>query len=114
MEEIETAVRRPRSQFPIHYEDNARAMLPHLSQLKRLSQMFSIRAQLRFGVGDSEGALDDVITALRLAESIKDEPFLICGLVRIAILNEALWPIWEGMSTGSWTAEQLKRLQDSK
>lgn len=112
MEEVERAVRRPKSQFPIHYEDNAGALLPHLAVLKQLTRMFSVRAQLRMDTHDSEGAMEDVTTVLRLSKSIENEPFLICGLVRIALVNEALWPLWEGLSSGAWNEPQLLKLQE--
>lgn len=111
MDEIERAVRRPKSQFPIHYEDNAGAILPHLSLLKQLSKIFSLRAQVRLSSGDSAGAMQDATTTLLLSDSIRDEPFLISGLVRIAMFNEALWPIWKGLSSRVWNEVELRKLQ---
>lgn len=112
MDEIETAVRRPSSQFPIHYEDHAGAILIHLSRLNSLGRLFARRAQVRLETKDASGAIADVATTLRLAESIKDEPILMSGLVRILILNEALWPIWQGLSESRWTEAQMRRMQD--
>lgn len=85
--EIETAVRRPKSQFPVHYEDNLSALLPHLANLKGLGRLFSLRALARLEAGDAAAALQDVVTTIRLAESLRNEPILISGLVRIAILE---------------------------
>jgi len=47
---------------------------------------------------------------LRLADSIHTEPFLISHLVRIAILQNALQPVWEGLAEHRWSEEQLVAL----
>lgn len=111
MDEIESAVRRPNSQFPIHYEDNFSALLPHLAKLKTLSWMFSLRALARLEAGDANGALADVTTTLRLVETLKSEPVLISGLVRIAMLGNSMQPLWQGLADGAWTPAQLQSLQ---
>ena len=112
MDEIETAVRRPSSQFPIHYEDHAGAILIHLSRLNSLGRLFGRRAQVRLETNDASGAIEDVATTLRLAESLKGEPILISGLVRIMIMNEALWPMWQGLTDARWTEAQVRQMQD--
>lgn len=111
LDEIETAVRRPKSQFPIHYEDNVSALLPHLANLKGLGRLFSLRALARLDAGDAAAALQDVLTTIRLAESLRNEPVLISGLVRIAILELAMQPIWQGLADRKWNAGQLRELQ---
>ena len=47
---------------------------------------------------------------LRLSDSIRTEPFLISHLVRIAIVNIALQPIWEGLVAHQWSDAQLAEL----
>ena len=49
---------------------------------------------------------------LFLADSIKEEPMLISNLVRIAILELALQPVWEGLASEAWDAGQLRALQE--
>jgi hypothetical protein len=111
LEEIETAVLRPSSRFPIHYADNWSALLPHLSTLKELGRRFSLRALLRLEADDAASALQDVLTTIRLAESLRDEPVLISGLVRIAILELAMQPTWQGLADRKWNSGQLHELQ---
>ncbi len=111
LDEIQTAVRRPKSQFPVHYEDNVSTMLPHLAPLKSLGQLLSLRALARLEAGDAVAALQDVLTTIRLAESLRDEPVLISGLVRIAILDQAMQPIWQGLADRKWNDGQLRDLQ---
>jgi hypothetical protein len=111
LEEIETAALRPSSRFPIHYADNWSALLPHLASLRGLGRLFSLRALKRLEAGDAVPALQDVLTTIRLAESLRDEPVLISGLVRIAILELAMQPIWQGLAERKWDDGQLRDLQ---
>src|SRR5438445_8387038 len=48
---------------------------------------------------------------LYLADSVKEEPFLITYLERIGSLNIASQPIWEGLAEHRWSGEQLQELQ---
>jgi len=47
---------------------------------------------------------------LRLTEAIHTEPFLISHLVRIAMLQIMLQPVWEGLAEHRWSEEQLVAL----
>ena len=49
-------------------------------------------------------------TSFRLADSIRTEPFLISHLVRIAILQITLQPVWEGLAEHRWSDAQLAEL----
>lgn len=111
LEVIETALQRPHSQFPVRYEDNVGALLPHLSELKWLSRMFTFRAHVRFAASEPAPALADILSALSLADTLKNEPRLVSQLVRQAILNISLQPIWEGLADRVWTADQIRELQ---
>jgi hypothetical protein len=48
---------------------------------------------------------------LRLADSNRDEPTLISQLVRVAALEIAFQPIWEGLAAQRWSDAQLQSLQ---
>ncbi|MDD5138703.1 MAG: hypothetical protein PHY43_00405 [Verrucomicrobiales bacterium] len=102
----------PFSRFPLEYdaEDPASILLPHLADLKRCSQVLRLRAVAELQNGQSEKALDDVKLALRLADSVRTEPFIITHLVRIAILEITLQPVWEGLAEHKWSDAQLTAL----
>jgi hypothetical protein len=53
----------------------------------------------------------DVRLCLRLADTIKDEPTLISFLVRAALLDMAVQPIWEGLAAHRWNERQLAAWQ---
>jgi len=112
IEELRQASRLPYSRFPLEYtnESPASILLPHLAALKRCSQVLALRAVAELQNGQSEKAFADVRLALYMANSIRTEPFLISHLVRIAILQITLQPIYEGLAEHQWSDEQLVAL----
>ncbi|HSY09960.1 MAG TPA: hypothetical protein VK840_03505 [Candidatus Dormibacteraeota bacterium] len=112
IEELRQASQLPHSRFPLDYniEDPAEILLPHLAVLKQCSLALQLRAIAELQNDESEKALDDVKLALRLADSISTEPFIITHLVRIAILQITLQPIWEGLAEHKWSNAQLAEL----
>lgn len=102
----------PYARFPLEYDkdDPAAILLPHLASLKGVTQTLRLRAIAELQNGQTEKALDDVKLSLRLANSIRNEPFLISHLVRIAIVNITLQPIYEGLAGHKWSDAQLVML----
>ena len=112
IEELREAAKLPYSRFPLEYDkdDPAAILLPHLAQLKKCSQILQLRALAELQNGESDKALADIKLALRLVDSIRTEPILISHLVRIAMVNIALQPIWEGLAEHKWSDTQLVEL----
>jgi hypothetical protein len=101
----------PYSRFPLGYDGMPAAiLLPHLAALKQCSQVLQLRAIAELQNDESQKALDDVKLSLRLVDSIRTEPFLISHLVRIAILQIALQPVYEGLAEHKWSDAQLADL----
>lgn len=83
--------RRPRCRFPIDYSRYAfDVLMPHLTQVRAGSRLLSVSACVNLADGKPDAALDDCATALRLAHSVDDEPFLISMLVEVAVTEMAL------------------------
>jgi tetratricopeptide (TPR) repeat protein len=112
IEELRQASKQPYSRFPLNYDSDSPGtiLLPHLASLKRAAQMLQLRATAELQLGQSEKALDNVKLMLRLADSIRTEPILISHLVRIAMVNITLQPIWEGLAEHKWSDAQLVKL----
>jgi hypothetical protein len=112
IEELRQASRLPYSRFPLEYDkDNPAAMLlPHLAALKNCAQILQLRAVAELQNDQSDRALADVKLILRLTDSIRNEPILISHLVRIAMLNITLQPVWEGLAGHRWSDAQLVEL----
>jgi hypothetical protein len=112
VEELRQASKLPYSRFPLEYDkDNPGAiLLPHLARLKQCSMFLQLRAIAELQAGQTEKAAADIKLALYLIDSVKSEPFFISHLVRIAILNISLQPIYEGLAEHKWSDAQLAAL----
>ncbi len=113
IEELRQASRRPYANVPLNYEDgfnSASTLLPILADLKRCSQTLQLRASAELADGQNTKALDDVALLLHLSNSLRTSPFLMSALVRFAIANIVLQPIWEGLAEHKWSDEQLVAL----
>ena len=107
------AATRPLSRFPIHYEDEPPfgILLPHLAQMKALCQLCQLHALTLMDLGRGEAALADLQLGFRLSDSLRDEPFLIDHLVRLATLAIDLEGLHEGLARRVWDDAQLVRLE---
>jgi hypothetical protein len=111
--ELRAASTRPYSRYPVVYdlENPWKIMLPHLAQVKVACQHLNLEACAELAAGQSDQALADVKLMLSLADSIKSEPFIISFLVRVACVQIAIQPVWEGLAEHGWTDAQLQELQ---
>jgi hypothetical protein len=112
IEELRQAAQLPDSRFPLNYgdEDPAEILLPHLAEIKRCSQVLQLRALAELQNNQSDKALDDVKLMFRLVDSVRTEPFIITHLVRIAVVQIALQPVYEGLANHQWSDAQLAEL----
>ena len=110
--ELREAAKLPDSRFPVNYDNEPPAgiLLPHLASLKKCGLVLQARAIAELQTGQSDLALADVKLGIQLTDKIRTEPFLISHLVRIAMLQIALQPIWEGLARHQWSDTQLVEL----
>jgi hypothetical protein len=115
VEELRQAGLLPESRFPLNYatENPATILIPHLAELKRTALLLQLRAIAELQTDQTEKSLDDVKLMLRLAGSVRTEPFLISHVVRIAILQIALQPVYEGLAERKWSDKQLVALDSA-
>lgn len=111
--ELQAASSRPLSRYPIKYDlDNPGGiLLPHLNQLKEVILRLRLKACAELALGQNNAALEDVKLMLRLTDSVKNEPFLVCYVVRVACLQLAIQPVWEGLAEHRWSDAQLQEFQ---
>ncbi len=111
--ELRAASQRPFSHYPVNYnvEDPAEILLPHLNKVRGSCRRLELKACAELAAGQSEAALEDVKLIFRLADSLNEESFLISYLVRIACVQTAIQPIWEGLAERAWSDSQLQELQ---
>jgi hypothetical protein len=114
LEELRQASLRPDARIPLNYEngfDAAGELLPWLANMKRCAQFFQLRTLAELQDGQSEAALADVKLLMRVTDCIRNQPFLISHLVRIAMTAINLQPIYEGLAQHRWSDAQLKELE---
>ncbi len=113
LDEFRTASRRPYSRFNLCYdaENCAGILLPHLAVIKKSGRVLALRASAELTLGQPDVALADLDLALYLASTVRNEPFLISHLVRCAMIQLALQPVWEGLADHQWTDAQVATLQ---
>ena len=109
----EAAATRPFCRFPVHYQEEppAGVLLPHLARLKGMATVLQVRATAELEAGRPSDALDDWKLALRLSDSIRDEPLIISHLVRVAILGNELQTVREGLVRHAWIDSQLAEIE---
>lgn len=105
------AAAHPDCRFPIQYQDHYAALLPHLAPLKGWAQFLRLRAVALLAEGRTDEALADTLLGLRLSDAIREEPLVISHLVRLAIDQLMLQPVWEGCLDQRWNDRQLVALQ---
>jgi hypothetical protein len=111
--ELRLASGRPKSRYPVNYEiENIWAIrLPHLRRIKGACQRLQLKACAELASGQSEKALEDLKLQFYLADSLRTDPFLISYLVRLACVQLAVQPIWEGLAEHRWSEAQLQELE---
>ena len=111
--ELRAASERPYSRYPVNYnlEDPFSILLPHLANVRDMCRRLQLKACAELAAGQTGAAMDDVKLIFQMADSLREEPFLISCLVRIACLQHAVQPIWEGLAEHRWSDAQLQQLQ---
>jgi hypothetical protein len=113
MEELRAASQLPASRFPLNYDSESPGaiLLPHLASLKCCAQVLQLRSVAELQNSQPEQALADVRLGLQLADKVRTEPCLISHLVRLAMVQLMLQPVWEGLAEHKWPDAQLVALE---
>lgn len=112
--ELSTASQRPFAVYPVTYdlENLWGTRLPHLWSVKQAVLRLNLRASAELATGRTDDAFADTKLMLYLAGTLKDEPFIISHLVRVAVVQIAVRPVWEGLAQHAWSDAQLRGLQE--
>ena len=99
---------RPLTRFPVQYqsENPYRILLPHLAHLRALCQILQLRAAAHLELGQSTPAFEELQLGFRLADSVREEPFLVSHLVRLALLHLLLEDVKGGLLLHRWSPDQ--------
>jgi hypothetical protein len=112
VEELRAACQLPESRYPVNYDSESpwAILLPHLAQLKSCAMLLQLRSTAELQNGQADQALDDVRLTLQLSDKVRTEPILISHLVRLAMVQLMLQPIWEGLAEHKWSDAHLVTL----
>ena len=113
LDELRAASKKPRVRYPVDYrlDDPYAILLPHLAKIKAAVSVLGLQSSAELALNKSDDAFHDVLLMLWLAESLREEPFLINQLVRVACLQITTQTVWEGVAQQRWTDAQLKEFQ---
>ena len=114
LEELRQASLRPAARMSLNFDngfEDAGTLLPGLATEKRWAQFLQLRTVAELQADQGAAALEDVKLFLRLTDTIRNQPFLISHLVRIAMQTIALQPIYEGLAQHRWNDAQLADLE---
>lgn len=113
LEELRAAIQRPHARFNLCYdcENPALILLPHLAKLRTVVRVLNLRASVQLALGKPQAALQDLTLSLDLANTVRNEPMLISHLVRCAILQNTMQPIWEGFADRQWSEPELQAME---
>lgn len=110
LDELGAAARRPACNLRVGSQDRL-IESPFVRVGPALGRTLRLRALVRLQYGDAPGALEDVLTGLRVAWHLRAEPTFLAQMVRRAWLEMMLQPVWEGLRARAWDGDQLARLQ---
>lgn len=110
IDELHKAAALTQSRYPINLTRGFATLLPHLAQLKRLSQLLRWEAVLQANENNRPAAVQALNSGFALAASLENEPLLISDLVRITIIQQLL-PALEWLLTHhQLTSSELQTL----
>jgi hypothetical protein len=108
----DAAATRPLSRAPLQYGKGFMMRLSHYSVMQKLIKILDMRARAELELNRTDDASADLQLGFHLLESIKSDPLLISGLVRITWFSILMQPLWEGIASHRWTDAQLAQLED--
>ena len=95
--DIDTAIATPgRCCFVTDHSDGANGLLPHVSWGRMIVGLLKLRASVHLHEGDTAGAARDVRAMLQTAAILRDEPYEVSQIARMACL-ESTYPLLEQM-----------------
>lgn len=88
-------------------------LMPQLARLKSLVRSFRASCWTELVGGNPEAALADFETMLALGDAAGSQPLLISQLVKIAIIDVAVAPLWAGLAEHRWSDSELAKLEEA-
>lgn len=113
LKQLHSAARIPECRYPIDMTQGFYTRLPHLAQCRGAARLLSLQGMLAAEKGDAETATRALHATLALADSLRNEPYLISMLVRLALLEVATRQLEQTLSRTELTGPRLAALQQA-
>jgi hypothetical protein len=97
--------------FDLNYSQGYDLPLPHQPKLKAAEQLASASTIQTLHAKNYSEARSDLLAAVDLVRLSPNEPFMVSGLVRVAMAQIAIYATWESLQSGEWNDPQLTELQ---
>jgi hypothetical protein len=115
LDEIRVAARRPFARLDLtagsQPEVLIEGMMPRFAKLKGLVYPFHASCWTELVAGNPRAALTDLETILAVGEAAGSQPLLIAALLKIAITEKAIQPLWSGLAEHRWPDAELAELE---
>jgi hypothetical protein len=102
---------RPQCRFGLDFPKAEKLHLPHLSIFMDAEKLFALRMRAHLALHDSSAAFADFQDGLQAFRALHDEPSMICGLTRIAVLSMLLAGVGNGCQDHAWTEEDCRKIE---
>lgn len=103
---------RTRCRYPVDCTGGAWASLPHLTKIRSAGTLLTQTAVARSRMRQPAEAVELLLDAVRLADSLEPEPLLISQLIRSTLLGMVVQSVEEVVGFGGVSPEDLLRLQE--
>jgi hypothetical protein len=102
---------RPRCWFTLDLKAGAGMALPHLTLFLDAARLCSLRMRAHLALGNSAAAYDDFCDAFHAYHALVDEPVLVSGLVRIAVLSMIIDALDDTLADHDWNESNLQGIR---
>jgi len=112
--ELREAAQRPHAFFPDGGgSDFLSRSMNHLALVKGTVSALNIHSVALLAAGRSDEALQNLRVAWRFDDALRSKPLILAMLVRIAVNETALVPVWEGLADHRWNEGQLAAIEQA-
>jgi hypothetical protein len=107
---VREAAKAPGTDWKLNFQKGIQMPIPQIQPLLKLAQSLSSQAKARLTVGDSRGALADVLLTIDLAGRVAPPELLITHLVSQSMRGLTLSAVKFGLTRHVWTHGELETL----
>lgn len=103
----------PESRYPIDLSSGPSTLLPHLAPVKNLVELARMNAIYESHCTNSPAAVQSIISAFAVADSLRDEPIWVSQAVRMDAVEQSVSALSRVLSEHALSTESLQRLSAS-